>query len=66
MRIAGHRGAPATQRHVHPALEGMERAFERLQELNATKFKEGTEEIGVVGAAGARFPANVRIAHTGP
>ena len=40
MKIAGHSSVIVSQRYVHRAPEGIERAFERLEELNAAKFDE--------------------------
>jgi integrase len=34
MRIAGHSSITVSQRYVHPSSEAMERAFERLEQLN--------------------------------
>ena len=53
MRIAGHSSVTVSQRYVHPTPEGMERAFERLQELNAVKFGQAECEARAE-AAGAR------------
>ena len=39
MRIAGHSSVTVSQRYVHPTPEGLERAFERLRDLNRTKFE---------------------------
>ena len=47
MRIAGHSSVTVSQRYVHPTPEGMERAFERLENPNAVKFEQAE-------AAGAR------------
>ena len=52
MKIAGHGSVTVSQRYVHPTPEGMERAFERLQELNATKAEEAMVEEAKVKAAG--------------
>ena len=38
MRIAGHSSVTVSQRYVHPTPESLERAFERLEDLNAQKF----------------------------
>jgi len=35
MRIAGHSSITVSQRYVHPSPESLERAFERLELLNA-------------------------------
>jgi thymidylate synthase ThyX len=34
MRIAGHSTIVVSQRYVHPSSEAVERAFERLEDLN--------------------------------
>jgi len=34
MRIAGHSSITVSQRYIHPSSEAMERAFERLEQLN--------------------------------
>jgi len=57
MKIAAHSSVTVSQRHVHPTPEGMERAFERRQELNAAKFQEAEREIATAGAEGAALPA---------
>jgi hypothetical protein len=55
MRIAGHSSVTVSQRYVHPTPEGMERAFDRLQKLNAVKFEQAEAEAKAeaVGARGA-------------
>ncbi|HTR34922.1 MAG TPA: site-specific integrase [Bryobacteraceae bacterium] len=63
MRIAGHSSVTVSQRYVHPTPEGMERAFERLQELNATKFEEAKAEAVAVGAETSSLPAKVPTAN---
>jgi integrase len=57
MKIAGHSSVTVSQRYVHPTPEGMERAFERLQELNAVKFEEAKADRAAAGAEGPRLPA---------
>jgi integrase len=63
MRIAGHSSVTVSQRYVHPTPEGLERAFERLEDLNAAKFQEAEAEAKAeavaVGAEGFRLPAKV-------
>jgi len=44
MRIAGHSSVTVSQRYVHPTPESLERAFERLENLNAKKFEETQPE----------------------
>jgi integrase len=45
MRIAGHSSVTVSQRYVHPTPERMERAFDRLQQLNAAKFEQAAAEV---------------------
>jgi hypothetical protein len=40
MKIAGHSSVTVSQRYVHPSPDSLERAFERLDALNAAK-REG-------------------------
>jgi hypothetical protein len=58
MRIAGHSSVTVSQRYVHPTPEGMERAFERLEELNAGKYETAEAEAKVAAAGGFSLPAN--------
>lgn len=51
MRIAGHSSVTVSQRYVHPTPEGMERAFERLENLNAANFEQARSKA--VGESGA-------------
>src|ERR1051326_6801880 len=44
MKIAGHSSVTVSRRYVHPTPEGMERAFERLEELNAGKYETAEAE----------------------
>jgi integrase len=53
MRIAGHSSVTVSQRYVHPTPEGMERAFGRLENLNAVKFEQAEAEAKAE-AVGAR------------
>jgi integrase len=55
MRIAGHSSVTVSQRYVHPTPEGMERAFERLEDLNAVKFQEAEAEVKAEAAGGSRL-----------
>ena len=66
MRIAGHSSVTVSQRYVQPTPEGMERAFERLQELNAAKAEEAKAEAAAAGAEGFRLPAKVATVKTRP
>jgi site-specific recombinase XerD len=56
MRIAGHSSITVSQRYVHPSPEALERAFERLESLNATAGRRGAEMLEV-----ATFPATVGL-----
>jgi integrase len=44
MRIAGHSSVTVSQRYVFPTPEGMDRAFDRLESLNAEKFEQAKAE----------------------
>jgi len=59
MRIAGHSSVTTSQRYVHPTPEGMERAFERLEDLNVEKFEQVEAEAKAEAAGGCRLPAKV-------
>jgi integrase len=54
MKIAGHSSVTVSQRYVHPTPEGLERAFERLEKLNAVKYEQAEAEVRAeaVGARG--------------
>ncbi len=56
MKIAGHSSVTVSQRYVHPTPEGMDRAFERLESLNAAKFQEAEIEAKEA-AGGSKIPA---------
>jgi integrase len=56
MRIAGHSSVTVSQRYVHPTPEGMERAFERLEKLNAVKFEQAEAEGKAEAAGGSMVP----------
>ena len=59
MRIAGHSSVTVSQRYVHPTPEGLERAFERLENLNAEKFLRAAAEIPEKAVAGLRGPYKI-------
>jgi hypothetical protein len=59
MRIAGHSSVTVSQRYVHPFPEGMERAFERLEDLNAAKFEQAKVEADNEATGTSRVPAKV-------
>jgi len=59
MRIAGHSSVTVSQRYVHPTPEGMERAFNRLEKLNAVKYEQAEAETKAEAAAGSGLPAKV-------
>jgi hypothetical protein len=50
MNIAGHSSVTVSQRYVHPMPEGLERAFERLEKLNAAKFEQAEAEARAADA----------------
>jgi hypothetical protein len=52
MKITAHSSVTLSERYVHATSEGMEHAFEPLQELNATKAEEAMVEEAKVKAAG--------------
>lgn len=58
MRIAGHSSVTVSQRYVHPTPEGMERAFERLENLNAVKFEQAAAEAKEA-VGGSRVPQEI-------
>ena len=57
MKIAGHSSVTVSQRYVHPTPEGMDRAFDRLEVLNAEKFGQAEAEAKVAAAGGSQVPA---------
>ena len=59
MRIAGHSSVTVSQRYVHPTPEGLERAFERLEDLNAVKFGQAQAEAKAEAGGRSRLPAKV-------
>ena len=54
MKITAHSSVTLSERYVHPTREGMEHAFERLQELNATRAEEAIVEEGQGRSRGSR------------
>jgi integrase len=52
MRIAGHSSVTVSQPYVHPTPEGLERALERLQNLNAENFGQAQAEAQADGTNG--------------
>ena len=78
MRIAGHSSVTVSQRYVHPTPESLERAFERLQSLNAEKSQSAAEEKMAAGPVvptksptvknGTRLKSSqvIELTHTGP
>jgi integrase len=65
MKIAGHSSVTVSQRYVHPTPESMERAFERLQNLNAIKFEEAKAEAVAAGMESFRVPTKVPTVKNG-
>ena len=43
MRIAGHSSVTVSQRYVHPSPEAVERAFQRMEELNETARRKALQ-----------------------
>jgi hypothetical protein len=64
MRIAGHGSVTVSQRSVHPTPAGMERAFERLEQLNQDKHHTAEGEAKAEAAGGYILPANFVKAKT--
>lgn len=56
MRIAGHSSVTVSQRYVHPTPEGLERAFEPLEDLNAAKFEQAEAEVKAEASGGSKVP----------
>ena len=54
MGIAGYFSVTVSQRYVHPTPEGMERAFQRLENLNAFKHAEAEAEAASEAAGNLR------------
>jgi integrase len=53
MRIAGHSSVTVSQKYVHPSTEAMERAFERLEILNAVVEPETAEKSSLPATVSA-------------
>jgi hypothetical protein len=64
MKITAHSSVTLSERYVHPTPEGMEHAFERLQELNATRAEEAMVEEAKVQAAAAGGASEVHTIST--
>jgi integrase len=60
MKIAGHASVTTSQRYVHPTPEGLERAFERLQDLNTVKFLKAEDEAKAEAVGAVAVPPNFR------
>ena len=56
MKIAGHSSVTVPQRYVRPTPEGMDRAFDRLESLNAEKFEQAELEAKGEGDQAPKFP----------
>jgi integrase len=50
MRIAGHSSVTVSQRYVHPTPESLEKAFERLEALNAVKAEPTNVGLSLSGS----------------
>lgn len=64
MKITAHSSVTLSERYVHPTPEGMEHAFERLQELNATRAEEAMVEEAKIQAAAAGGASEVHTIST--
>lgn len=64
MKITAHSSVTLSERYVHPTPEGMEHAFERVQELNATRAEEAMVEEAKVQAAAAGGASEVHTIST--
>ena len=58
MKIAGYSSVTVSQRYVHPTPEGMDRAFERLESLNAEKFAQAELEAKANAVGDLNLPTN--------
>jgi integrase len=56
MRIAGHSSVTVSQRYVHPTPESLEKAFDRLEALNAAKAESTDVKPLAVGAVPTKVP----------
>lgn len=56
MRIAGHSSVTVSQRYVHPTPESLEKAFDRLQALNAEKAESTDARALAVGEVPTKVP----------
>jgi hypothetical protein len=63
MKIAGHSSVTVSQRDVHPTPEGMDRACERLENLNAAKFEQAKAEAEKEATGTNGLPAKVPTVH---
>jgi hypothetical protein len=66
MKIAGHSSVTVSQRYVHPTPEGMDRAFDRLESLNAEKFEPAGLEAKAEAAGGPHVPTISPTERKGP
>jgi integrase len=56
MKIASHSSVTVSQRYVYPTPEDMERAFQRLQSLNAVKYDQAAAEAKAEAVGGSNIP----------
>jgi integrase len=59
MRIAGHSSVTVSQRYVHPTPEAIERAFQRLENLNAHAGQLPQAERGFLQPPATVFATDV-------
>lgn len=65
MRIAGHSSVAVPQKYVHPSPESIERAFEKLEAMNAEanrNLPEG-QNRQLPAAVSATLPEAVAVTH---
>jgi integrase len=58
MPIAGHSTVTVSPRYVHTTQGGLERSFERLENLNAAKFELAEAEAKAEATGGSKVPTN--------
>jgi hypothetical protein len=59
MRLAGHSTVVVSQRYVHPSPEALERAFERLENLNQDKALQNQASGSKRGVGREKVPPKV-------
>lgn len=59
MRIAGHSSIVVSQRYIHPSLEAVERAFERLQLSGTGEIIEPKRQLPATVSATVAYQSAV-------